>query len=287
MTLLISCETGGQCVPAHLVSPGLGVQDMDTPVAIESIAQARSKSSRAEHGKTKSRAARRLSTAGGSTNAGAFTATPGGLPALIRGDAAGLYAARRIARRLDVTPIENTYSQTLVDVTRSTRHRELFSPIARGWSDADKLWLVDNIHTPYRNLVQDRIESMLRSAPYVLHLSVRSFDLRSNGKLRRADAGLLYDPANENEVDFSVDWVEDMYWELPMLRVRRNYPGRGTNDSLTKAMRTFFEGRPYIGVELRLNRAWVGRPLAVRDEVLDGIADSLDQLLAASQAEAA
>ena len=281
MALLISCETGGQCVPAHLVSPNLPVLAMDTPVAIDAIAPAPGKSARHKGVKTKSR---KTAAAGGD---GTFTAAPGGLPALIRGDAAGLYAARRIARRLDVTLVENNHSNALVDVTRSTRHRELFSPLARSWPEPDKHWLVDNIHTPYRNSVQNQIESMLRSAPYVLHLSVRSFELRSNGKLRRADAGLLYDPKNENEVDFSVDWVDDMYWELPMLRVRRNYPGRGTNDSLTKAMRTQFDGRPYIGVELRLNRAWVGRPLAVRDEVLDGIADSLDQLLAASQSEAA
>ena len=78
---------------------------------------------------------------------------------------------------------------------------------------------------------------MLVRAPYVVHLSIGTFDLLSKkGKLQRADIGLLYDPAVDEEVDLCIDWFNSMYDDVPMLRVRRNYPRRGTADNITKAM---------------------------------------------------
>ena len=128
---------------------------------------------------------------------------------------------------------------------------------------------------------------MLLRSSHVVHLSVRTFDLRFRGKTRRADAGLLYDPARADEVDICLDWIDEMYDAVPMLRVRRNYPRRGTSDSITKAMRAEFADQNYIGIELLLNRAWAGRKLAVRDQVIDGICWALQAITETSQSKAA
>ena len=129
---------------------------------------------------------------------------------------------------------------------------------------------------------------MLAKHPYVIHLSIQTFDLRSKkGKLRRTDVGLLYDPAREDDVDFCLDWIDEMYDEAPMLKVRRNYPGRGTNDSLTKAMRAEFADAPYLGIEVWLNRSWAARDVSLRTEALQGMAWALRSTTGAVVTDAA
>ena len=93
--------------------------------------------------------------------------------------------------------------------------------------------------------------------------------------------------ALEDEVDFCLDWIDDLYEIAPMLRVRRNYPRRGTQDSITRAMRTEFSNQPYVGIELALNRAWASRPLKIRDEAIDGLSDSLLEIFRVPSVEAA
>jgi predicted N-formylglutamate amidohydrolase len=183
--------------------------------------------------------------------------------------------------------IINEYSMELIDVTRSLHHRSLFPPLTRSWSAADRQQLIDQIHAPYRQQIRAGIEQLLSQYAYVVHLSIRSFPLRQSGKIRRADVGLLYDPARDDEVDLCLDWIDEMYELIPMLRVRRNYPRRGTTDSITKSMRTEFAGRSYVGIEVLLNRAWAGRPLAIRDEVIDQMCGCLQRVLARPQSEAA
>jgi predicted N-formylglutamate amidohydrolase len=183
--------------------------------------------------------------------------------------------------------IANEYSLDMIDVTRSLRHRELFSPRTRNWPAEDRQSLIEQVYQPYRLRVREAIESALVRSSYLLHLSVRTFDLRSNGTIRRADASLLYDSSRRDEVDLCLDWIDEMYEIVPMLRVRRNYPRRGTADSMTKAMRAEFSSRNYLGVELLLNRAWAQRSVAVRDEVLDGICWSLESTLGMALSKAA
>ena len=106
-------------------------------------------------------------------------------------------------------------------------------------------------------------------------------------KRRRADVGLLYDPSAVDEVDLCIDWLEEMYFEVEYLRVRRNYPRRGTTDSLVKSMRAEFSGEYYLGVEILLNRAWAGREIAIRDEAIDQMCETLQAVMQINQTEAA
>lgn len=209
------------------------------------------------------------------------------LPSPLACDLAAGYAAQRISDRLSAPLIQHKYSLDLIDVTHSLRHRQLFSPITRSWPRTSRQWLVDHLYQPYRNRVRTTISQMLRRFPLVVHLSVRTFPLRQSGKLRRADVGLLYAPTVDDEVGLCVNWLEEMYFEVPMLRVRRNYPRRGTTDSLTSAMRSEFEGQGYLGIEVLLNQHWIGRDLLVRDEAIDGMCDTLQEVLHHSQASAA
>lgn len=203
------------------------------------------------------------------------------------GDETAKYLAERMSSRLYAPLIANEDSSQLIDVTHSLHHRQLFPKRTRGWTAENRQWLIDQIHTPYRERVREGIRQMFRHFPYVIHLSIRSFPLKQGGKIRRADAGLLYDPGQDDEVDLCLDWIDEMYELIPMLRVRRNYPRRGTTDSLTKSMRSEFADRNYLGIEVLVNQAWCGRVSPIREEVIDGMCDTLKTLTTQAKSDAA
>ncbi|MGB7326924.1 MAG: N-formylglutamate amidohydrolase [Rubripirellula sp.] len=248
MCLLISCEGGGDAVPAALIRT-----DRDL----------RTDSPSPKHD------------------------APGRLPDRLPGDGAALYVAKRLANGFDAPLIANRYSSQLIDVGRSLHHRELFPKLTRQWSPDDRQSLIDQIYLPYRDRIRRAIAGGLLRYSYVIHLSVRTFDLRSHGKVRRTDVGMLYDPSNNDEVDLCLDWIDELYDEAEMLKVRRNYPRRGTTDSITKAMRSEFAGTQYLGIELMLNRAWASRDVSLRDQAIDGLIWSLKTITDGVNAEAA
>ncbi len=255
MSLLISCEVGGNRVPSQLVS---------------------SHPSQSSSHRAGSRA--------GSTTP---DLAPGQLPAVLGHDEAARYVAERLSSRLKAPLIANDYSEELIDVSRSLHHRQLFSSLTRSWPQVDRERLIGLIHTPYRARIKSAIAKLFRHSQFVVHLSIRSVALRDNGKYCRTDVGLSYDPGEPEEVDLCLDWIDEMYDQMPMLRVRRNYPRRGTTDSITKAMRSEFAGSSYLGIEMHFNRAWVGRPLLIRDEVIDQMVLCLRAVTASDRSDAA
>jgi len=280
MSLLISCEVGGNEVPEQLIDPAL--RDVLRVSGDQSLAPQNPASAVALHHHPGASIGKR-----GLQKRSRKKLRPGKLPATLSHDAPAAYVAKRMADQLKVPLFVNRYSNDLIDVTHSLHHRRLFPSQTRSWLPAERQLLIDTIYAPYRLAVKQAIQSGLDRWGYLIHLSIRTFDIQNDGKLQRADAGLLYDPACEHEVDLCLDLVDELYDEVPMLRVRRNYPGRGTTDRLTKSMRADFATENYFGIELMLNRAWVGRPLAIRDEVIDGIAWTMQAVTELGQSEAA
>ncbi|QDV63127.1 N-formylglutamate amidohydrolase [Crateriforma conspicua] len=203
------------------------------------------------------------------------------------GDAHAWYAAASLSRLLHVPLLSSPHSPDWIDVSVSQHHRRLFSPQSKRLPAAARQRLIDLAFVPYRQQVAQRIESMLRTGRPCIHLSIRTFESRLGDQIRRGDVGLGYDTGQPAEVHFCLDWIDDLYESMPNVRVRRNYPRRGSNDSLTKAMRAKYASRGYLGIEVQLNRAWVARPVKIRDEVLAGLAESLEYMLQSLPSEAA
>ncbi|SMP75301.1 N-formylglutamate amidohydrolase [Neorhodopirellula lusitana] len=198
-----------------------------------------------------------------------------------RCDRAANLAARKIALHSGADLIVNEYRADLVNVGRSLHHRSLFPAPVRELPEATRKAIVEEIYTPYRNRVRQRIERLLCSWSYVVHLSIRTFEAKSaNGQWRRGDLGLQYDSSRPDEVDWCLDAIDELYDAVPNLKVRRNHPHRGTNDSLTKSMRSEFSPEVYLGIEIDLNRAWAARPVGRRDLVLDLIGQAIGGLKA-------
>lgn len=202
-------------------------------------------------------------------------------------DWCGAEMADRLATLLHMPCLKNPYRHDLIDVTRSLHHRQLFGDVTKSWSTDRKQQLIDVAYHPYRNRIEMGLKRVLQQFTFVVHLSVRTFDLRQGDKLRRTDVGLMYDPSREDELGLCLDWINDLYDANPNLRVRRNYPRRGTVDCLTKAMRQRFPVDQYIGIEVWMNRAWAARKVRLREEAIEYFADALRETIGVPKYEAA
>lgn len=177
---------------------------------------------------------------------GALLATHRGL------DIGALAAARRLQRHTGAPLIAATVTRLLVDLNRSQRHPRLFSNISCDLSPDKRQEVLRRHYQPYRARVTDWIEARIARGERVLHLSVHSFTPVLDGRRRRADVGLLYDPRRAGETRLCRRWqalLTEAGWQA-----RRNYPYRGTADGLVAALRRRFPASTYLGVELELNQ---------------------------------
>ena len=95
-------------------------------------------------------------------------------------------------------------------------------------------------------------------------MSIHSFTPILNGIERIADIGLLFDPARKQESRFCRELQGKLREQPTPLRVRRNYPYRGTSDGLTTALRCKFPGDQYLGIEIEINQARLTRKAELR-----------------------
>jgi predicted N-formylglutamate amidohydrolase len=186
----------------------------------------------------------------------------GALLASHRGyDAGALKLARDVARQLGAELVYATTTRLLVDLNRSARHRQAFSAITRALHTSERATILARYHTPYRERVERWIAREILAGRRVLHVSCHSFTPTLAGEVRRADVGLLYDPARPAEVAWARRWRALLLAAAPQLRVRRNYPYRGIADGLTSDLRKRFAPARYAGIELEVNqRVALGPP---------------------------
>lgn len=193
-------------------------------------------------------------------------------------DIGALTVARRLAEILAVPLHAATTTRLLVDLNRSPRHPRLFSEFSRKLGSAERQTLIERVYRPHRDRVESAIAAATRHGDRVCHVAVHSFAPKLEGRLRRADVGLLYDPARRAETRLCSRWQAAIGRLAPELRVRRNYPYRGVSDGLTTHLRRRFPEHLYAGIELELNQAGLEDP-RVRAHLAAVIAAGLDAAL--------
>ena len=87
----------------------------------------------------------------------------------------------------------------------------------------------------------------------VVHLGIHSFTPTLNGKVRNTDIGILYDPARPLERKYAQVIKDEIKRLYPHMKVRFNYPYKGTSDGLTTTLRKKF-GPRYVGIEIEMNQ---------------------------------
>lgn len=145
-------------------------------------------------------------------------------------------------------------SRLLIDLNRSPKHQRLFSRITGGIPPRDKLRILDRYYYPYRTSIEQHIARTLRQEKTPLHIAVHTFTPVFEGEKRRADIGLLYDPARTPEKEFCLRWQKAFGSVNPLLVVRRNYPYLGKTDGLVTYCRKKFPPGRYVGIELEVNQ---------------------------------
>ena len=112
--------------------------------------------------------------------------------------------ARSLARRIKSSVYLGTISRLLIDLNRSPSNRKsLYTQYSRKLQESERGLLVQKYYFPYREKVEAAVAGIIGKGDTVLHISLHSFVPVKSGKVRKADIGLLYDPARKIEKNIS------------------------------------------------------------------------------------
>lgn len=169
-------------------------------------------------------------------------------------DPGALDLAATIARRLAAPLLISETTRLLVDLNRSVTNRAVFSDVTRRLDAASKQRILEQYYDPHRERVSRSVAGHVTRGRRVVHLAVHTFTPVRGGNVRRADIGLLYDPARSTETALCAGWRLRLRARQARLRIRSNYPYRGVADGLTTALRRRFSPSLYVGIELEVNQ---------------------------------
>ncbi|MFA5354772.1 MAG: N-formylglutamate amidohydrolase [Thermodesulfovibrionales bacterium] len=190
-------------------------------------------------------------------------------------DPGALELAACLAVGLKARLFSSSVTRLLIDLNRSPRNPARFSEITAQLSRTEKEEIEAAHYLPYREQVESAIASSLLKGDCLLHLSIHSFTPVLHGQERRADMGLLYDPARKAEAEFCISWQDTLSRLRPDLLIRRNYPYRGNADGFTSYLRKIFPDDAYIGIELEVNQKFPLKDAAAWQELKELILKSL------------
>lgn len=173
-------------------------------------------------------------------------------------DPGALAMARTLARTLGAPLVAARISRLLVELNRSPGRQFRFSPVMRNAPVALRAEVCRRYYVPYWTAVEAFVARARANGERVVHISSHSFTPSLDGEMvRRADVGLLYDPARDGERVLCERWQDALSARLPNWNVRRNYPYRGRSDGLTRYLRTRYNDATYCGIELEVNQKHV------------------------------
>jgi predicted N-formylglutamate amidohydrolase len=169
-------------------------------------------------------------------------------------DFGALLMAREISRHFTALLVASTVTRMLVDLNRSISNRRLYSAASRAAPKEEADRILRDHYFPYRRRVEGLVAKAIGRGRRVVHISSHSFTPRLHGRVRRADVGLLYDPARRGESDLCALWKTALENVATELTVRRNSPYAGKNDGLTTHLRLRHRPSEYVGIELEINQ---------------------------------
>jgi predicted N-formylglutamate amidohydrolase len=168
-------------------------------------------------------------------------------------DPGALRLARVLELALDAPLVRGEWSRLLLDLNRSHGNPNRWSEYSCSLPDSQKQELESLIFEPYWAELYGNIKAAIEEGSRVLHLSIHSFVRVLNNKEREVDLGILFDPVRTNESSFSNSLISQLQEELGVrFRVLPNVPYAGTDDGLTKMLRTLFADEQYLGIEIEV-----------------------------------
>ncbi|MGQ3889737.1 N-formylglutamate amidohydrolase [Legionella sp. CNM-1927-20] len=175
-------------------------------------------------------------------------------------DIGALAIAKHLSKTFNYPLVCATVSRLLIDCNRSLKHKACFSEVSQQFSAQKKEYLIQNYYLPFRQLTEQLIQEAICKGYQVWHLSIHSFTSSLNGTSRTTDIGLLYDPKRSTEQKLARLWQKVLKQHNQHLRVRLNYPYRGTSDGFTTSLRKKYTANDYLGVELECKQSLTEKP---------------------------
>ena len=195
-------------------------------------------------------------------------------------DAGAAILAGRLGRHCKSPVHLGSVSRLLIDLNRSpTNRKSLYSLYSRKLLQSDRQLLLQKYYLPYREKVTEEISRITRKGMPVLHISLHSFAPVKNGTVRKADIGLLYDPARRIEVHICNFLAGLLHENVEKLRVRRNYPYLGKTDGFTSFLRRRYPANIYAGIEIEMNQALLSAETGAIKKVEDVLAEGIRKIL--------
>ena len=165
---------------------------------------------------------------------------------------------------------EGKFSRLFVDLNRTITNKSAFSEYygaleARDKAAAEKVKAeAIKYWTEYRANVEKFVAKNIgaskkgaknngKEGADIVHLGIHSFTPVLNGRPRNTDIGILYDPARPQERAYANVIRDEIKRLYPHMKVRFNYPYKGTSDGLTTSLRKKF-GPRYVGIEIEINQ---------------------------------
>lgn len=144
---------------------------------------------------------------------------------------------------------EGKFSRLFVDLNRTITNKSAFSDYLRSnenaKAQATAYW------SEYRAAIEKFVKANAKKE--IIHLGIHSFTPKLNGKVRNTDIGILYDPSRHKECELAQVIKAEIKRLHPEMKVRFNYPYKGTSDGLTTTLRKKI-GPRYAGIEIEINQ---------------------------------
>ena len=152
---------------------------------------------------------------------------------------------------------EGKFSRLFVDLNRTITNKSAFSEYYEALESRDKA-AAEKARaqaTAYWKEYRDNVEKFVvnNKGTEIVHLGIHSFTPVLNGKVRNTDIGILYDPARPQERAYANVIKDEIKRLYPAMKVRFNYPYKGSSDGLTTTLRKKF-GPRYVGIEIEINQ---------------------------------
>ncbi|STX27798.1 N-formylglutamate amidohydrolase [Legionella beliardensis] len=170
-------------------------------------------------------------------------------------DIGALDIASYLSNALHSPLICATVSRLLIDCNRSLKHKTCFSEISKACSLEEKNQLIQSYYLPFRQAIEQLIQTSIAKGYQVWHLSIHSFTPILNGISRNTDIGFLYDPKRAAEQRIARHWQYLLKQHDDQLQVRLNYPYRGISDGFTTSLRKKYAAEDYVGLELECKQS--------------------------------
>ena len=165
---------------------------------------------------------------------------------------------------------EGKFSRLFVDLNRTITNKSAFSEYYGALEARDKP-LAEKAKaaaTAYWKEYRENVEKFVaknigaskkgaknngKEGADIVHLGIHSFTPALNGKVRNADIGILYDPKRPQELAYANVIRGEIKRLYPHMKVRFNYPYKGSSDGLTTSLRKKY-GPRYVGIEIEINQ---------------------------------